>query len=116
MKNNLSQTLDYPPPSIIRHSQLSAILDYNRRQCGATAERRTRDRDSRVRNSLVPSGLIGIARWPSSRPTPLKCKNEDLALARVERSPRSSRLYRLGVSQAQIAKVSGDERQRLRAL
>ena len=31
-------------------------------------------------------------------------------------SPGSSRLYRLGVSQAQKTKVSGDERPRLRAL
>ena len=45
----------------------------------------------------------------------VNCKNEYLGLALGEETADSSRLYRLGVTQAQKAKVSGDERPRLRA-
>ena len=60
--------------------------------------------------------FAGNAHWaePSSlfahgaRQTPLKCKNEYIVLALD--APGSSRLYRPGVSQAQNAEESGDER------
>ena len=73
--------------------------------------------------------LIGITRWPNllvvlmgpspifahrARPTPLKCKN-GASTGGGNCSSGSSRLYRLGVSQAQKAKESGDERPQLRA-
>ena len=41
----------------IPHVQLSNLSVQQPSQCGAAAERRTRDQGSRVRNSLVPSGF-----------------------------------------------------------
>ena len=52
-----------------------------------------------------------------ARPSPLNCKDEYLVLALGGKLQcrQYSRIYRLGVLQAQKAKVSGDERPRLRA-
>ena len=103
-------------------------------QCGATADRRTRDR--KVSGSKFACAiwfftqarkLIGIARLPSSlvvliRPSPhhrshigrapihssVKTSTRCLHYGGGNCSPGSSRLYRLGISQAQKAIVSGD--------
>ena len=76
----------------------------------------------------LPAGILGISSWPSSkgmlngsphhraRLSPLQCENEYVVLALGGNcSPGSSRLYRLGVLQAQKSKESEDERPRLRA-
>ena len=110
-------------------------------QCGATTGRTTRGPEGSFEARLgqlvyfpQTRKLIGIAMWAQfagnahwaessplfaygSRPTPLKCKNcvPGACTKAVNCIPSSYRLYRMGVSQAQKAKDSGDERPQLRA-
>ena len=76
-----------------------------------------------IERSRVRRKLIGIARWPSSlsplfahRARPVLKSVHGASTGGGNCSPGSSRLYRLGVSQAQKAKVLGDKRPRLRVL